>query len=91
MIDLRQREGMDVTKGLALLDTFQTNLGAAIRDKKEAEKALAQRLSDLFEGVKGRPSKTDRELSEWLASPEGKAATGYESTSLSRWGEIGRS
>jgi hypothetical protein len=54
-------------------------------------KAEAQRLRDLFEGAKGRRPKTDQELNEWLASPEGKAATAFESTSLSRWGESGRS
>ena len=51
----------------------------------------AQRLIDLFEGAKGRRPKTDRELEEWLASPEGKAATAFELTSVSRWGETGRS
>ena len=54
-------------------------------------KAEAQRLQDLFEGAKGRQPKTDPELNEWLAAPEGKAATAFESTSLSRWGESGRS
>ena len=54
-------------------------------------KAEVQRLHDLFEGAKGRRPKTDQELNEWLASPEGKAATAFESTSLSRWGESGRS
>ena len=31
------------------------------------------------------------ELKDWLASPEGKAATGFELTSFSWWGEVGRS
>ena len=56
-------------------------------DKEEAERVQAQLL---FEGIKGRRPETDRELDEWLASPEGKAATAYEFTSLSRWGEKGR-
>jgi len=55
-------------------------------DKDEAAKARA-RLLALFEGIKGRRPNTDRELDEWLASPEGKAATMFEPTSLSRWGE----
>jgi len=55
----------------------------------ETEKA--QRLLDLFEGAKGRLPKTDQELDEWLASSEGKAATAFELTSVSRWGEVGRS
>jgi len=37
-------------------------------------KAEAQRLRDLFEGAKGRRPKTDQELNEWLASPEGKGS-----------------
>jgi len=55
------------------------------------EKAEAQMLLDLFQGAKGRMPDTDRELHEWLASPEGKAATAFELTSVSRWGEVGRS
>jgi hypothetical protein len=35
--------------------------------------------------------KSDEELNEWLASPEGKAAMMFEQTSLDRWGETGRS
>ena len=58
-------------------------------DKEETMKA--QRLIDLFEGAKGRRPKTERELEGWLASPEGKAATAFELTSVSRWGETGRS
>ena len=58
-------------------------------EKEEREKD--QRLLDLFEGAKGRRPKTDQELDEWLASPEGKAATAFEPTSASRWGETGRS
>ena len=61
-------------------------------DKAEAEQAEAKKvLANLFEGVKGRQPKTDQELNEWLASPEGKAATAFETTSLSQWGERGRS
>jgi len=46
---------------------------------------------DIFEGLKGRPPKTDRELEEWLASDEGKAATIFDTSTASRWGEVGRS
>jgi hypothetical protein len=60
-----------------------------VSEKEEREKN--QRLLDLFEGAKGRRPKTDQELDEWLASPEGKAATAFELTSGSRWGETGRS
>jgi len=58
---------------------------------EKEERGKDQRLLDLFEGAKGRRPKTDQELEEWLASPEGKAATAFEVTSVSRWGEAGRS
>ena len=58
-------------------------------EKEERDKD--QRLLDLFEGAKGRRPKTDQELDEWLASPEGKAATAFELTSASPWGDTGRS
>jgi CRP/FNR family transcriptional regulator, nitrogen fixation regulation protein len=48
-------------------------------------------LRDFFEGVNGRRPKTDQELNDWLASPEGKAATLFDLTSGSRWGERARS
>jgi DNA-binding transcriptional regulator YhcF (GntR family) len=42
------------------------------------------RLVELFEGVKGRRPKTEEEMHEWFASLEGKAATLFNLTSLSR-------
>ena len=60
-------------------------------EKDKAEKTQARILRDTFEGMKGRQPRSDQELKEWLASDEGKEATIFESTSLSRWGEIGRS
>jgi hypothetical protein len=60
-------------------------------EKEKAEKAEAQMLRNAFEGMKGRQPRSDQELNEWLASPEGKQATMFEPTFLSRWGEIGRS
>ncbi len=33
----------------------------------------------------------EEELQEWLVSPEGKVATLFNLTSLSRWGEMARS
>jgi len=60
-------------------------------EKDKAEKTQTQILRDVFEGMKGHQPKSDQELNEWLASDEGKEATIFESTSLSRWGEIGRS
>jgi hypothetical protein len=60
-------------------------------EQKDQGKAEAKMLLDLFQGSKGRMPDTDQELDEWLASPEGKAATAFELTSVSRWGETGRS
>jgi hypothetical protein len=48
-----------------------------------------QILSDTFEGMKGRQPKSDQELNEWLATDEGKQATMFEPTLISRWGETG--
>ena len=56
-------------------------------DNEKAERAQARLV---FEGMRGRQPETDRELAEWLASPEGKAAVAFELTSLSPWGEKGR-
>src|SRR5215470_84827 len=50
-----------------------------------------ERLAELFEGAKRRRPTTEEELHEWLASPEGKAATLFNITSLSRGGEMARS
>jgi hypothetical protein len=60
-------------------------------EKGKAEKTQAQILRDAFEGMKGRQPRSDQELNEWLASDEGKLATIFEPSSLSRWGAIGRS
>jgi len=60
-------------------------------ENEELAKDKVPTPSDLFEGVKGRRPKTMQELDKWLASPEGKVATIFEPTSLSRWGETGRS
>jgi hypothetical protein len=57
----------------------------------ELEQVQAPTLQDLFEGVKGRRPKSGDELNEWLATDEGKEATMFEATSVSRWGETGRS
>ena len=60
-------------------------------DQEESKRAETQSLLELFEGTKGRRPETDQELNDWLAASEGKAATAFELTSLSRWGETGRS
>ena len=58
--------------------------------EKEKAKSETQILRDAFEGMKGRQPRSDQELKEWLATDEGKEATMFESTSLSRFGETGR-
>ena len=60
-------------------------------DEQKSEKSQVPTPRDMFEGIKGRPPKTDQELKDWLASDEGKVAMIFEPTSASRWGEIGRS
>ena len=86
-----QAAGHDVAVARDLLKGFQTGLEVAMRDKQEAERALTQRLLDIFEGVRGRLPQNDHELHEWLASPEGKAATAFEPTPPFPWRERGRS
>jgi hypothetical protein len=39
--------------------------------------------------MKGRQPKSDQELNEWLATDEGKQATMFEPTLMSRWGRNG--
>jgi hypothetical protein len=75
----------------------KTNLAAptlleaeTMTDKEETEKSRAHWRA-LFEGIVGRKPKTDQELDEWLASPDGKTATIFEPTSATRWGKVGRS
>jgi CRP/FNR family nitrogen fixation transcriptional regulator len=59
--------------------------------RNQSTDGRGERLPELFEGVKGRRPKTEEELQEWLTSPEGKGATLFNLTSLSRWGERARS
>jgi hypothetical protein len=91
VIERELEAGRDVSVARDLLQTFEIGLEVAMSNKEEAQKAVAQRLLDLFEGARGRLPRNDQELHEWLASAKGKAATAFEATSLSRWGEIGRS
>ena len=58
-------------------------------EKEKAAKSEIQILRDAFEGMKGRQPKSDQELTEWLATDEGKQATMFEPTLVSRWGETG--
>jgi hypothetical protein len=60
-------------------------------EKEKPTKTRAQFVRDAFEGMKGRMPTSDGELNQWLASNEGKIATMFDDTSLSPWGERGRS
>jgi hypothetical protein len=60
-----------------------------VSDETKAEKTRVEILRDAFEGMQGRQPKSDRELNEWLATDEGKLATMFEPTLMSRWGETG--
>ena len=46
-----------------------------------------EKVVDLFEGITGRRPKSEQELSDWLVSTEGKAATVFKISSFSRWGD----
>jgi CRP/FNR family nitrogen fixation transcriptional regulator len=59
--------------------------------RNQSTNGRAERPTELFEGVNGRRPKTEKELQEWLMSPEGKAATLFDLTSFSRWGDRARS
>jgi hypothetical protein len=63
----------------------------AMSEDETNAKSDADVLRDIFQGVKGRLPQTDMELQQWLDTPEGKAATVFHQTTVSRWGEVGRS
>ena len=60
-------------------------------EKEKAAKTRAQFLRDAFEGMRGRQPRSEDELNEWLDTDEGKQATLFDDTTLSTWGEKGRS
>jgi hypothetical protein len=70
---------------------FTKNEEFPMSEEKKKGRTEVQILSDAFEGMKGRQPKSDQELNEWLATDEGKQATMFEPTLMSRWGEIGHS
>lgn len=59
-------------------------------DNEKTAKTQTQFLRDAFEGLKGRQPASDDELTQWLATDEGKEATLFDDTTLSPWGERGR-
>ena len=90
IVESGEASGRDTSAARDLLDTFQMDLEAAMRDQAQAEDALRHRLLDYFQGVRGRLPENDQELHGWLASAEGKAATGFELSPISVWGEHAR-
>ena len=60
-------------------------------EKEKAAKNRTQFLRDAFEGMKGHQPMSDDELNQWLATDEGKTATLFDDSTLSPWGERGRS
>jgi hypothetical protein len=64
---------------------------AAMSEREKEQNTQAQFLRDAFEGMKGRQPKSAKELNQWLTTDEGKEATMFSPSSLSRWGETGRS
>ena len=58
-----------------------------MNEKETAAKTRTQFLRDAFEGMKGRQPMSDDELNQWLATDEGKAATVFDDTTLSPWGD----
>jgi CRP/FNR family transcriptional regulator, nitrogen fixation regulation protein len=81
LTELERCGAIKITRGRSIVLRSQPVNGRAQTDK----------LLRAFGGIKGRLPRTEQEFEDWLASPEGKAATVFELTSLSRWGETGRS
>jgi hypothetical protein len=46
--------------------------------RDEYRMPTAEKLLDLYEEANGRPADTIADLTEWILSPPGKAATGYD-------------
>jgi hypothetical protein len=47
-------------------------------DYIKLQNARALKMLDLYEGANGRRPVSMKELAEWIASPEGEAATAYD-------------
>ena len=60
-------------------------------EQKKSEKTQAEVQRDAFQSLNGREPKSDQELSEWLATDEGKQATMFTVTEFSFWGDRARS
>ena len=71
--------------------TRKRGVPAVLGEREKEQHTQAQFLRNAFEGMKGRQPKSDEELNQWLTTDEGKEATMFAPSSLSRWGETGRS
>ena len=80
----------DENESVALVGADRVS-GRHILLRNQFPDGRGERLAEFFEGIKGRRPNTERELQEWFASLEGKAATLFKVTSLSRWGDRARS
>ena len=60
-------------------------------EQKNPEKTQAEIQRDVFQALNGRQPKSDQELSEWVATDEGKKATTFMVTEVSFWGDRARS
>jgi hypothetical protein len=60
-------------------------------EQKKPEKTQAELQRDVFQALNGRQPKSDQELSEWVATDEGKKATMFMVTEVSFWGDRARS
>ena len=88
-IDLDQSDRITTRIVYKRKESLQRPRSVTVSEEKKTEKTQAPILSDAFEGMKGRQPKSDQELKEWLATDEGKQATMFEPTLMSRWGETG--
>jgi hypothetical protein len=90
-IDLDQSNHIAIRVAYKSNKAYSKMRSVAVSEEKKVEKTQAQILSEAFEGMKRRQPESHRELSEWLATDEGKQATIFEPTLISRWGETGHS
>ena len=94
--DIADYLGLTIETVSRILHAFERRGAIKIRYRSIALRnqlveGSAEELPVLFEGIKGHQPKTKQELDEWLVSPEGRAASIFNLTFLSGWGERARS